>query len=208
MSDATPPRTRVYVVSCVPVDDSFIAAVRERVLRGLAAAGADVRHCDLYAEGFQPELSEFEWRRHVDLPDTKPEAAAYAANLTWAQSLVFVYPTWWTGQPAMLKGFIDRVFMAGVAWHLPEGADRLRPGLRHVRRIVGVTTHGSPKHINMLEGEAGKRIITRSLRVLCHPLARGRWLAMYAVDRSTPARRVAYLDHVERRIASAARVVR
>ena len=48
----------------------------------------------------------------------------------------------------------------------------------------------------MLEGEAGKRLVRRWLRVLCHPLARSRWLALYDMDRATDAERVAFLDRV------------
>ena len=72
---------------------------------------------------------------------------------------MLVYPTWWSGQPAMLKGWIDRVWVAGVAWDLPPGANVLRARLRNVRRIVVVTTHGSSKLVNALEGEAGKRTV-------------------------------------------------
>ena len=66
----------------------------------------------------------------------------YADDLRWAQALVFVYPTWWSGQPAMLKGWIDRVWVAGVAWELPPGADMLKQLLTNVRRIVVVTNNG------------------------------------------------------------------
>ena len=126
--------------------------------------------------------------------------AEYAANLQWCEALVLVYPTWWSGQPAMLKGWIDRVWVNGVAWTLPEGANRLQPGLHNIRRLVAVTTHGSPKWINMVEGEGGKRTVTRSLRTMCHPRARTTWLAMYGIDTATDAQRTGFLDRVERRL--------
>ena len=61
--------------------------------------------------------------------------------------------------------------------------------LRNVRRLVAVTTHGSSKLVNMLEGEVGKHTIGRTLRAVCHPLARTTWLAMYGVDTATAADR-------------------
>jgi NAD(P)H dehydrogenase (quinone) len=76
----------------------------------------------------------------------------------------------------------------------------LKPGLHNIRRLVAVTTHGSAKWTNMLEGEAGKRTITRSLRTMCHPRARSTWIAMYGIDTSTDAQRSAFLDRVERRL--------
>ena len=82
---------------------------------------------------------------------------------------------------------MDRVWVDGVAWDLPAGADRIDRRLKNVRRLVAVTTHGSSKWVNAVEGESGKRTLTRSLRAMCHPLARTTWIAMYGID--TSARR-------------------
>lgn len=192
-------RAKALVVSCHPLEDSFIAAVRDRVLAGLAAGGAEVRRTDLYVDGFDPAFSASERAAHL-APGTDPSLESYAADLRWCDTLVLVYPTWWSGQPAMLKGWMDRVWVNEVAWTLPDGANRLRPELRNVRRLVAVTTHGSSKLINAIEGESGKRTLTRSLRAMCHPLARTTWLAMYGVDNAPEADRLAFLDRVERRV--------
>ena len=191
---------RVLVVFCHPSAEAFVAAVRDRVTAGLTAAGAEVRLTDLYADGFDPRFTAVERTNHLS-PGTDPSIASYADDLRWCDTLVLVYPTWWSGQPAMLKGWIDRVWVNEVAWTLPDGANRLRPALRNVRHLVAVTTHGSPKWINMIEGESGKRTLTRSLRTMCHPLTRTTWLAMYGVDNASDAERLAFLDRVERRIA-------
>ena len=192
--------TRALVVYCHPSAKSFLAAVRDRVTAGLTAAGADVRLTDLYADGFDPLFTAAERANHLS-PGTDPSIASSADDLQGCDTLVLVYPTWWSGHPAMLKGWIDRVWVNDVAWTLPDGANRLRPALRNVRRLVAVTTHGSPKWINMIEGESGKRTLTRSMRTMCHPLTRTTWLAMYGVDNASDAERLAFLDRVERRIA-------
>ncbi len=153
---------RALVVYCHPDPNSLVAAARDRALAGLASAGHEVRVNDLYADGFEPVMSASERLTHKE-PGVSPALERYAADLQWAQALVLVYPTWWSGQPAMLKGWMDRVWVAGVAWELPPGADVLEPRLTNVRRIVVVTTHGSSKLINAIEGESGKRTATRSL---------------------------------------------
>jgi NAD(P)H dehydrogenase (quinone) len=192
---------RVLVVHCHPDPDSLVAAARDRALTGLRRAGHAVRCTDLYAEGFDPCFDAHELRTHL-VPGAAPSAARHADDLCWCDALVLVYPTWWSAQPAMLKGWIDRVWVRGVAWDLPDGADRIRPLLRNVRRIVVVTTHGSSKLINAIEGEGGKRTVTRALRVLCHRRCRTSWIALYGVDTSDDARRRRFLDRVERRLAA------
>jgi NAD(P)H dehydrogenase (quinone) len=191
--------TRALVVYCHPLHDSFIAAARDRVVAGLTAAGAEIRLTDLYADGFDPVFGATERANHLE-PGTDPAIASYAADLQWCDTLVLVYPTWWSGQPAMLKGWMDRVWVNEVAWTLPDGANRLRPGLRNVRRLVAVTTHGSSKFINAIEGETGKRTLSRSLRSMCHPLARTTWLAIYGLDRAGDDQRRAFLDRIEQRL--------
>ncbi len=190
----------VLVVHAHPDPGSLVAAAKDRALRGLAAGGHDVRFTDLYAEGFSPELTAEEEQRHLE-PGVAPGLERHAEDLQWCEVLVLVHPTWWSGQPAILKGWMDRVWASGVAWTLPEGADRLRPGLRNVRRIVGVTTHGSSKWVNCIQGESGKRTMTRSLRLMCHPRCRTSWIALYGVDRADDATRARFLDRVEHRLA-------
>ena len=196
---------RTLVIHCHPNPESFVAAVRDAVLDGLSAGGHAVRTTDLYAEGFDPVFSadEHEHHRnpHTSDASTGSDIDRHAADLLWCESLVLVYPTWWAGQPAMLKGWIDRVWVNGVAWSQPAGAKRLHAGLRNIRRITVVTTHGSSKFINALEGEAGKRTATRSLRALCSRACRTRWIALYTVDRSSPAQRADFLERVRRQLA-------
>ena len=190
---------RVLVIFCHPRPDGFIRAAFDQVKVGVRAAGADIRVHDLYREKFVPELSAEEHRTHSQ-PGVADELQQHADDLRWCDTLILVYPTWWSGQPAMLKGWIDRVWAAGVAWELPEGANRLRPTLRNVRQLVAVTSHGSSNLVNSLPGEGGKRTIFRSLRSMCHPLARTHWLAFYGIDNYQTNRRHAYLDKLAAKI--------
>ena len=192
---------RTLVIFAHPSPNSYASALCTAAVAGLRSGGHDIRVRNLYEEGFDPVLSASERTAHFDDPATKPEIATHADDLRWCQALVLVYPTWWSGPPAILKGWIDRVWIKGVAWDLPPGATRLTPLLRNIRRITVVTTHGSSKAINALEGEAGKRTAFRSLRVICHPLCRTKWLALYGIDRATGADRLAFLERVTRKLS-------
>ena len=190
---------RALVVHCHPDPASFTAAARDRVVAALTGRGDEVRVTDLYAADFNPVLSATERRRHLE-PGPDPSVADHAADLQWCEHLVLVYPTWWSGQPAMLKGWIDRVWVRDVAFDLPSESSRVHARLRNVRRITVVTTHGSSKFVNAIEGEAGKRMITRTLRAVCHPLVRTRWIALYGLDTASERERVAFLDRIGKKV--------
>ncbi len=196
---------RTYVVFCHPTHESFVGEALERVLAGLGRAGHEVRVSDLYADGFRPELDQHDLAVHrIDHrvhPDQRPDICGYVENLQWCDTVVMVYPTWWSGQPAMLKGWFDRVWVRGVAWDRPDGTNRATPLLRNVRMLIAVTSHGSSKMMNALEGETGKRTMTRALRAACGIRCRSRWIAFYTIDRSNHSDRAAFLDRVEERMS-------
>lgn len=195
----------VLLVHAHPNPDSFNHAVRRAVEKGLASNGASVRVRDLYAESFDARLTLSERRMHLDAPSSKPHLQSYFDDLTWCDSIVFVHPTWWGAQPAILKGWIDRVWVHGVAWELPEGARRLKPSLHNVRRLVTVTTHGSSRFVNALQGTPGRTTVSRSLRALCHPLCRTNWVSLYRFDTATESDKSAYLERVTKKVTRLSR---
>jgi putative NADPH-quinone reductase len=193
----------VLVVSAHPSSASFNVALAATVISTISELGHAVRHRDLYAENFDPVFSAYERLHHVGDEREKLETLAtlkpHVEDLQWCESIVFVYPTWWSSQPAILKGWIDRILMNEVAWVLPEGAARIKPLLTQIRRIVVVTTHGSSKLVNALEGESGKRTMFRSVRLMMHRRTRCSWIAMYGLDNATDAERKRFTETVIRR---------
>jgi NAD(P)H dehydrogenase (quinone) len=194
---------RVLLVYAHPVEGSFVSALRDRAAAALRAAGHDVDVLDLYAEGFEPRLSADEWSPDTPGAEDRPGLAPYVARLRRAEWLVFVYPSWFGGPPAMLKGWLDRLWVEHVAFTRVPGSNRVRARLQHVRRLTVVTTYGSSRWTNALEGEPGKRLVRRWLRVLCHPLARSRWLALYGLDGDDADARRQFLERVGRELSAA-----
>jgi putative NADPH-quinone reductase len=193
---------KVLVLHAHPSQTSFVSHLRDVVLDELADHGHEIRHHDLVAEGFNPVFTADERLTHTGDPVEKvqrhPELGTHVDDLQWCDALVLVYPTWWSGQPAVLKGWFDRVLMCGVAWRLPEGASRIEPMLTNVRRLMVVTTHGSPKRVNALQGEPGKRTALRSVRLMFGGRCRTSWVAMYGLDRADSESRVRFERRVRR----------
>jgi NAD(P)H dehydrogenase (quinone) len=192
---------RVLVVYCHPVPDSFCAALRDVAIGTLTAQGWDVRLVDLYADGFDPVLGTDERRHYHDRAPADPALATHIGNLKWAEAILFVYPTWWYGLPAMLKGWLDRVWATDVAFKLPADGGRIVSLVPHITRIGVVTTCGAPWWMSMLMGQPGRKTILRGIRALCARRSRTLYVAHYDMDRSTPQSRAAFLKKVRRKVA-------
>ena len=193
---------RALVIHCHPDPDSFTAAVRDRVLARLRAAGAEMRVRDLYAEGFAPVLTRAEWQGYLDSPANRAPVADAVADLTWCDTLIFVYPTWWYGLPAVLKGWLDRVLLPDIAFLMPQApGETIRPGLTHITRLGVFTTCGASRWLTWLVGSPGRRTILRGVRYLCAKRCRTAFAAHYLMDSSTPDSRAAHLRRVDRAMA-------
>jgi NAD(P)H dehydrogenase (quinone) len=189
--------TRALVVYCHPKEGSFTSAVRDTVLARLSAMGAEVRLIDLYARAFDPTLSLAEWEGYLDTPRNRAVVAEDVAALQWADTLIFVYPTWWYALPALLKGWLDRVMLPDVAFLMPAAENRtIRPGLTHIRRLGVFTTCGASWWLTAFVGSPGKRILTRGIGLLCAPRRRTVFAAHYLMDSSTPESRARHLARV------------
>ena len=188
------------VVHAHPVSESFNTALRNSVVEGLLAAGNQVRSVDLYAEGFEPVLSDQEWTSQLGLPSTRPDFTKHVEHLRWCNHLVLIYPTWWSSTPAMLKGWFDQIWVNDVLSTHPSATVNIPSRLDNVERLSVVTTHGSGLIRNYLQGFGGKRMILRGLRSLCSRQCRTDWIAMYHLDTSTLRQRTRFMKRVQSRL--------
>lgn len=178
----------ILLVFCHPAADSFQHAILEALTARLEQDAHIVRVLDLYAEGFDPVLDLEGWRAHRgNQAHDAAELSAHIAALREAEGLVFVYPTWWYGLPAMLKGWLDRVWQPGVAFAIEDGVFKTRYLMR-VRRFAVVTTYGSPGFfIERIVGDPARRQLVRGLALQFARGARSCWRPIYNVDNRSPA---------------------
>lgn len=126
------------VVYAHPNPKSFNYAIKERVVQVLQRKGpVEVR--DLYELSFNPVLSgkDFETFLSGGVPS---DIALEQDYIKKSELLVFVYPVWWTGMPAILKGYIDRVFSYGFAYAERDGE---LVGLLTDKKVVIINTLGA-----------------------------------------------------------------
>ncbi len=191
--------TRALVLYAHPCPESFSAALHARAVEALEGRGWAVDDCDLNAEGFDPVLSGAERRGYHDTGTNTAPVAEYVDRLRRAEALVMVFPVWNFGYPAILKGFLDRVFLPGVSFDL-DGPN-VTPALTHIRKLAAVTTYGGARRRALLAGDPPRRHFTRSLWHVCRP-ERMRYLALYGMNDATADRRAGFLDRVGREMAA------
>lgn len=110
--------------------------------------------------------------------------------------LVVVAPTWWGAMPAKLLHWIQITL---GPW-IDGKAERATSPLRSVRQLTVVTSHGSSKLINTVQGEPGRNLWRRTVLPVCAPGVTFDWVALYKIDRlDGPARR-AFIDRVRSEI--------
>jgi NAD(P)H dehydrogenase (quinone) len=130
---------RILIVLGHPDPRSLNHAIAQAVREDLRAAGHDVVFHDLYAERFDPILDALEIPEHGAIP---PPIRAHADDLRSADGIVIVHPNWWGQPPAIMKGWIDRVFRPGVAYRFAEGdsGEGIPIGLLRARAAVVLNT--------------------------------------------------------------------
>ena len=185
----------VLVIFAHPLGDSYAAALRDTVVAALETGGHTVDLCDLYREDFGPILSAQEWR---DYENTSRQVE----RLRQAEGIIFVFPSWWYGMPAILKGYFDRVWLPGVAFEF--GPQAIRPLLKSIRIFGVVTTTGAPEWFTRIYmGNPSRKVLMRGLaRLVVAPRAERFWLALYGMENATEAKRTAFIEQVKKRISN------
>jgi putative NADPH-quinone reductase len=189
---------RYLVVYAHPVETSYASMLHRSVVQTLTEAGHEVDDCDLYAENFQPVLTRDERIAYHDLNADHSAVARHIERLRRCEGLVLSFPTWWFGMPAMLKGYIDRIWLPGVAFALVDG--QTQGLLQNVVRFAVVTTYGSPWWLNKLMGDTNRLVLMRGVRRLLSPRAHTLWLAQYGMDVIDDKARERFRLKVERRL--------
>ncbi|UKS25471.1 NAD(P)H-dependent oxidoreductase [Paenibacillus sp. HWE-109] len=122
------------IVYAHPSEGSFNHAILETAVEGLQKKGHNVVVRDLYAIGFQPAVSSSEI-----IGGLGEDILQEQEHLKWADVITFIYPIWWTGMPAIMKGYIDRVFSYGFAYKYVNG---VQMGLLKGKKVVILNTQG------------------------------------------------------------------
>ena len=123
---------RVLIVYAHPSSDSFTRHVKDCFIKGLEAAGHTHVISDLYAMGFETDMSEAEYLREAYYRENEPvpdDVLSEQEKVNHSDAIVFIYPVFWTEAPAKLVGWFDRVWTFGFAYGDKRTMKQLDKGL-------------------------------------------------------------------------------
>lgn len=134
-------RINHLIIYCNPDPKSLSAAYKAALTELTESAANRVNVRDLYNIGFPPvlEMKDFDAVKHGQIP---AEVKVEQDYILWADLITFVYPIWWAGMPALMKGYIDRVFTKGFAYTLDEQG-KLK-GLLSGKKVILLNNMGFP----------------------------------------------------------------
>ncbi len=167
---------RLFVIHTHPVEQSYNAAIRDRVIESLRDAG-HVVDVSLLGDG----------------SDQGPD------DLIGYETLVLINPIWWGGMPAPLLAWVQRVLGPTI----DGSSDHGRPSpLSTIGHLIAVVTHGSSRLINQLEGEPARQLLQRSVLPLCAERASFDWISLYKLDRRPRRELEEFVESAAREVAA------
>lgn len=182
----------VLVIDAYRPDDPDRVAADEAIAT-LSRRGHDVTRIELVAEAFTPAMSASERTAYHDDDNIVSEDVRRSADLVAAaDALLFCYPTTTFTMPQILKAWLERVLLPGVAFVF-DSAGRVSPGMTDIKRIGVITTRPHGRLAMALTRDGGRATILRALRLNCARTCRRTFVGMPAgrVDRSLIGRRLA-----------------
>lgn len=193
---------KCLVVIAHPLAESMCHTMARTSIEAMVAAGHDVEVEDLYRAEFSPSLTPDERRTYYRLPFDSSAIQPQISRLLSADALVLVFPTWWFGFPAILKGWFDRVWAPGIAYDHASDLGPIRPRLHNLRRALVITSFGSPWWVDrFVLRQPVKRILKTALIGTCAPSCRFQMLSLYEAERLTLPQIQVFRSRIQKAIA-------
>lgn len=193
---------RCLVVIAHPKTKSLCHTLATKAIDGLLAAGHEVLIEDLYRNEFATALSVTAKTGHSREGHGSILVQPEIANLLSAEGLVLCFPTWWFGFPATLKGWFDQTWEPGVAYDHANGLGSKRPRLHNLRKVLAVTSLGSPWWIDRLVmHQPVKRVLKTAILGTCAPACHFEMLSIYKSQSLDDAKVQRFVTRIDKSLA-------
>lgn len=171
---------KCLVVTAHPLSNSLCRLLTEHVVNQLTKMGHKVTLEDLYAENFNPVLTVAERKTYYSGAYDSSTVLKEVERLKAAEGMVLVFPTWWFGFPAILKGWFDRVWGPGIAYDHASDFGPITPRLSDLKKVLAITTLGAPWWVDrLMMWQPVKRVIKNALLGACARNSSLQYVSLY-----------------------------
>jgi putative NADPH-quinone reductase len=165
----------ITIIYAHPLKEGMNADIRSALTEHLRATKQSYGLIDLYDDGFSPAMTAAERKNFFNCAgeSADPLVLKYQKMLKETGHLVFMFPLWFYDQPAMLKGFFERVCLPGFAYAYTENG--VAPMLTHLQKVTVLTTSGAPTELfaAISDNSVEKHFVGRIVRNFVGPIAEG-----------------------------------
>ena len=177
------------VVLAHPLENSLCSYLAQKTIKHLQTKGYQVTVKNLYKENFDPVLTLDERQSYYEDTFNQNKVQLDIAQLKEVESLVLIFPTWWFGFPAILKGWFDRVWAPGHAYEHASDFGPIKQGLGNLKEMKVVTTLGSPWWVDFfIMRKPVKKILKIALLWTCAKKCDFKMLSLYKSESLTEAK--------------------
>ncbi|WP_415906601.1 NAD(P)H-dependent oxidoreductase [Neptuniibacter sp. QD72_48] len=189
---------KCLVVLTHPLKDSLCHHFCDETVKHLTAKGYEITLLNLYESDFEPALKEDERRSYYADQFDDSRLKTDIQQLQEAESLVLIFPTWWFGFPAMLKGWFDRVWAPGFAYDHAKDLGAIQPRLDNLKEVKVVTTLGSPWWVDLLIlRQPVKKVLKIALLGACTKGCKFQMLSFYKSEDASKDRVEAFVNKLK-----------
>lgn len=179
----------VLIIKAQPSEKGFIHQIAQQYEGTSKTKGDNVEIIDLYAPEYQMPFLQFENQKHIPENETRTLLQQKIKN---AHKLVFVFPMWWGEYPAIVKNFIDNVFMAGFAFRF-EGRNPI--GMLTTKTAEVYMTCDAPRWLYFFIGFPFKKLFTKQILGFCG-IQVSRFKLFGNISSSTPEKKSSILQKI------------
>src|ERR1035437_2716815 len=186
---------KFLIIYAHPNPDSFNNAIKTRVINTLERVNTLYNVIDLYSENYNPVISLNEMLGEVSL-----ETKRYQQLITESTNIIFIFPVFWFRAPAILEGFLDKVFIPGFAYRFKQiiGKYGIPVPLLKDKNVLTILTHGAPAlPVKTIYINAVKYRFLLGFLSFCFNLFKCKILQLWSVPFVNANIREKYLNKVE-----------
>ena len=186
------------MVNAHPLKNSLCGTFTDQIFSILNGMGHDVILEDLYDTAFDPVLTADERKSYYQETYDASGLNQHTRRLLQADGLVIIFPTWWFGFPAILKGWFDRVWVPTVAYDHADDFGPIKPRLDKLKKVFVVTTLGAPWWVDVFVlWRPLKRVIRFALLGACAGKCELKYLSFYKCETVDQKRMKACASKIE-----------